>query len=145
MNDRLKELLMRSFDSELTPEEERELTEALEGAPELREERARHAKLRAALAKGPDGGFGPLFVQRVMERIEAVDLAALGALDKAAMTFGQMFRRVALIGAAAMLVLMVVNLSFSECFSLAGAFGLCDEFDNGILSSPVYLLFGEAL
>jgi anti-sigma factor RsiW len=141
MNERLRELLHRSLDSGLSPEEERVLADGLESSPELREEKLRIEKIRGTLAGCGADGFGPLFVKRVMERVEAADLMACNALERVSLMFGDMFRQVALIGGAAVLIMIVINLTGGDTISLAGALGLSHETGGGVWRTPLEFLF----
>lgn len=70
MNDPLN-LLLHSFDNELTPEQATQLEAALANSPELREEKVRLLEMRA-LFSAAKMEADHTFVNRVMLRIEEV-------------------------------------------------------------------------
>jgi anti-sigma factor RsiW len=70
MNDRMLELLYRSFDSELSPLEQAMLDKTLAESPELRAEQARVVSMRTTLSDHTRQGFSLGFAERVMGRIE---------------------------------------------------------------------------
>jgi hypothetical protein len=78
MNDRMRRLLYRSFDTSLTRRERATLDEALRTDPELRTERDSITSLRTAAPAVAAQSFGPFFAERVMARVaaEAADESA---------------------------------------------------------------------
>ena len=71
IDERMLELLYRSFDDDLSASERAELETALAESEDLRKENARIAGMRKALAASGAKGFGYMFTERVMRRIEA--------------------------------------------------------------------------
>ena len=68
MEDKLKELLLRSLDAELSPAERRSLDRGLAGSSELREEREELLRIRAgiqSLFPEPDPGFHARLMRRL--------------------------------------------------------------------------------
>ena len=63
------ELLYRSFDSELTQEEEKALKKALQSSPALRAEKKQLTALRQLVSAGAQRSFKPFFTARVVRRI----------------------------------------------------------------------------
>lgn len=73
MKDNFKELLVRSFDQELTAEENQALSEALKSSPELREYQHEHILLRSKISEQQTASFGPSFSNSVMQGIGKID------------------------------------------------------------------------
>lgn len=116
MENKLKKRITRSLDGDLPSREQKRLDEALRRSPGLREEKTRILMLRRALAESRAPGFGPGFAGRVIRRIAEVEKSGMET-DVFYETFRALFRRVALIGAAALLALLTYNLSIGDKFS----------------------------
>jgi anti-sigma factor RsiW len=116
MDDKLKKLIYRSLDGDLPPREQKRLDKALRRAPGLREEKTRILKIRRALAESRAPGFSPGFAGRVIRRIAKEEKSGMET-DIFYETFLALFRRVALIGGAALLALLTYNLSIGDKFS----------------------------
>jgi hypothetical protein len=71
MDTKIRELLYRSFDTQLAPRQSARLEAALRADQSLREERDRIAALRASAATTAADGFGPFFSERVMAHVTA--------------------------------------------------------------------------
>jgi hypothetical protein len=69
MDEKIKELLYRSFDTDLSPEEEEQLGLALRQSEELRIEKDRIAALRDNIASRKKQSFEPFFADRVMGKL----------------------------------------------------------------------------
>jgi hypothetical protein len=70
MNDRMLDLLYRSFDNELSALEQAMLDKTLAESAELRAEQTRVLNMRTALADHTRSGFSLGFVERVMGQLE---------------------------------------------------------------------------
>ena len=70
MNKKIKQLLYRSFDQELTPEERSMLDNALSNSEALRTEKIKIENMRAKFANISDSHFQPSFVDKVMFRVQ---------------------------------------------------------------------------
>ena len=119
MDEKIKELLYRSFDTDLNPEEEEQLGLALRQSEELRIEKDRIAALRANIASGKSQSFEPFFAERVMGKLND-----MGIKKEDEFFFEGLFaffRPVAI--AATILIIMVIgyNISSSGQISLEGA------------------------
>jgi anti-sigma factor RsiW len=135
MNKKVIDLLYRSFDAALTPEERVELDEALAKSPELREEKERITNMRSALSASAARSFRPFFAERVMHAITS----ASGQKNGLELFFKSLqfaFRRVAVVGATAILILLAYNLVKSGDISVAGAIGIPQETLEEVLVSP---------
>lgn len=120
MNKRTIDLLYRSLDTDLSKEEQKELSEALSSSLELREEQKRIEEMRRAIAENVERSFNPFFSARVMRQIKAKS-------DEQEDFWGAFvwaFRRVALASALAILLLIVSNFFVGDSFSLDKMLGM---------------------
>jgi hypothetical protein len=135
MKKKIQELLYLSFDSRLSEEEQRQLKEALDRSPRLREEKRRIEELRQAIGRGAVRSFRPFFAERVMHAI-----SSLGEVKNGAQLYFESlqlaFRRVALVGATAILLLLAFNFVRSGDVSVAAALGMSQETLGDVLEAP---------
>lgn len=132
------ELLHRSFDCSLDEKEQEKLAEALMNSQALREEKRQIEMQRQAVsASGSDLSFKPFFAERVMNRLAAgekkeqygeIFFDALFAL----------FKRVALIGAAACIVVIAYNLAKGENLKADDALYVSQVTYEEILDLPLF-------
>ncbi len=71
MKREFQELLNRSFDAELTPDENKKLETALQASPELQAEKQQILAMRNLVGRGAVRSFRPFFSARVMNQIKA--------------------------------------------------------------------------
>jgi len=71
MDEKMCELLLRSFDANLTPDEQILLDEALAISDTLRLEQEQINIVRDAIGQGASHSFRPFFAERVMQRIQS--------------------------------------------------------------------------
>lgn len=116
MNERLLELLYRSFDDNLGEQESQELSQALAHSAELRGLKRRLTETRAAIADTAERSFKPFFAARVLQRTTKREEFS-GSLVWA-------FRRVALAGVFALLLLIANNLWAAKSFSWETLLGM---------------------
>jgi len=133
MNRKDLELLYRSFDDSLTPEEQKQLREALESSKALREEKKRIASLRKAVSGHAAESFEPFFAERVMRRIKQFRQAEKSP-DLFFESLFAVFRPVAVGAVVLLIVLLSYNIIKSDRLSLASAFAepevsLAEAFD----------------
>lgn len=69
MNPKMLELLYKSFDASLTPNEQEELERALIDSEQLREEKEKLTQMRESISSTAKNSFNPFFANRVMQRI----------------------------------------------------------------------------
>ncbi len=113
MDKKIIDLLYRSFDNTLTPRERELLDISLEQSEELRHEQERIAATRQVIAENSGGYFKPIFAERVMRRIQTLQKKPDPAYDLfEALVY--MFRRVALVGVIAAIVLFSVQLLYKD-------------------------------
>ena len=135
MNERIRNLLLDSLERTLTPDEQAELDAALESSAELREERDQLLALQTTLADSTPQSFEPFFAARVMNRIEA-EVHPESQLEVLFESMLSLFRKVAAVGAVAVIALVAYNLSTSDEISVASAFGVENETIEDVLESP---------
>jgi hypothetical protein len=122
MDKKLKDLLYRSFDSELSPEEKRILEQALTQSDELRREKEIIASLRSDIQSCKETSFNPNFVDRVMEKIHSKEQR-----DESEQLFDSLFvyfRPVAIAASILIIIIAGYNISTTGSFSLEGALGV---------------------
>jgi anti-sigma factor RsiW len=136
MKDELLDLLYRSFDSDLTAEEQSRLEEGLAASAELRAEKQRLESMRSAITSGAAESFRPFFAERVMQRLEG-ELKPENGIQELFDSLAHTFRRIAVVGAAAAVVLIALNLSSSEDKTLAAAFGVNESSVEYLIGSPL--------
>ena len=115
------ELLYRSFDDSLTPEEQRQLIDALSNSKALRDEKNRIVTMRKAVSGSAARSFKPFFAERVMQRIENIRQKQTKK-DPFFESLLAVFRPVAMGAAILMIILLTYNMIKSDRLSLAGAF-----------------------
>jgi len=109
MDKNLIDLLYKSFENTLTPQEKELLDSSLERSAELRLEKEQIAAMRQVIAVNGGGTFKSFFAERVMRRIHEIQKNPDMANDFFE-SLVYMFRRVALIGIIAVIVLFSVQL-----------------------------------
>jgi len=122
MDKKLKELLYRSFDSELNAEEKRLLEEALAQSEELRQEKEMITSLRGNIKRSKSTSFNPHFVDRVMEKIHSIEMK-----DESEQLFDSLyvfFRPIAIAATVLIIAIAGYNISTTGNLSLEGALGV---------------------
>jgi hypothetical protein len=137
MERKILRLLYRSFDDELDEGETKRLAEALRKSEALRKERDRIRAQRQAIAESPKPSFESHFAERVMGRIDALKDKKNGmeAFYEALLT---MFRRLALAGAAILLLLLIYNLRTGDALSTDDIFYSSDIAIEEISNFPLF-------
>ena len=107
MNREMYELLLRSFDDELSSKERKVLQEALTQSEELRAEKVRIEQLRRQLAEAGRASFKPFFAERVVNRIRGLEERVQQDFFEALSYF---FKRVVVLGAV--LVILMLSAQF---------------------------------
>lgn len=127
------DLLYRSLDASLTPEEQSRLDAALRRDPGLRDEYERLVRLRGLVETQESPSFRADFSQRVMERLAAESAARPATINEGETTtdfedaLPPMFRKVAVAASVAAVLLLTYNLATSESVSITTSFGLTEE------------------
>jgi anti-sigma factor RsiW len=117
MEKRLKKLLYRSMDGDLSPKERSRLEQALRSSPDLRREKTELEGMRGLLETSRASGFGPGFSDRVLRRISDLEKPVSLPVDSFNANMKKLFARIAVAGAAALLALTLYNLSVGDRFS----------------------------
>ena len=127
------DLLYRSLDASLTPEEQSRLDAALRRDPGLRDEYERLVRMRSLVENQESPSFRADFSHRVMERLAAESAARSVSHPggEATLEFEDalslMFRKVAVAASVAAVLLLTYNLATSESVSINTSFGLTEE------------------
>ena len=120
MNEEMQNLLIRSFDENLSEVERTSLDKALAGSPELREEKKQFSEMRQMIGETAERKFKPFFSARVMRRIEesqAEQEDFFGSLVWA-------FRVFAMVGTAAIVLFFALNSNLANDLSIDSILGL---------------------
>lgn len=144
MNEKMLELLYRTFDDRLTEEERKRLDEALAASEELRAEKERISAMRSAISSNAAVSFEPFFAERVMNRIRDLEKADAGE-DLFFESLYRMFRPLALAASLAVFTLISWNLSKSDDISLSAAFAVQEEHSDNLLQTPLESILEESL
>lgn len=123
MNKEILVLLNKSFDMQLTEEEEKRLAEELDESEELRQEKSRIERIRTEITKTSATSFSPFFTEKVMREIDSIDESVLD-FELISEWFTYLFRRIVFAGVAAAIILILFNFIIADQVSLAGAFGI---------------------
>jgi hypothetical protein len=123
MNTKLIELLYRSFDGELTPNENKILSSALNASLELREERERILEIRKTISSVKKPSFQPLFADRVIEKIFAL-VNKPKRIESIFDTLFTAFRPLAIASILIILIFVSINMFNSKEVSIESAFAV---------------------
>ena len=124
MDEKIRELLYRSFDETLKPEDSKVLEHALANSDDLLKEKEEIAALRNQVYESKTEQFKPFFAERVLKRIQtsALDQNENAIFDSLIV----LFKPVAI--AATVLIIFVAgyNMADSGNISLEGALAIPD-------------------
>lgn len=109
MTKKMLDLLYRSFDKELSLEEQRDLDRALENSQELKSEKQQIESLRSTLSGSQKQSFKPFFAERVANCIVNLNNPAKLQQDFFE-SLNYIFKRVLIAGSVATLILFSVNM-----------------------------------
>jgi len=73
MDENILELLYRSFDSDLNPDERKNLDDALKKSEELRLQKKEIEKIRTSLNQSEPQNFGYMFADKIMQKINGTE------------------------------------------------------------------------
>ena len=118
MNKKILELLYRSFDDVLKPEEQKQLEKALVESVKLQEEKVRIAQLRTTISDSAAKSFKPFFAEKVIRKIKEQE----GVQETFFESLMYVFRPVAIAAVVLLITLVSYNLVKSDNISLASAF-----------------------
>ena len=122
MDKKITDLLYRSFDEDLSAEEQQKLDKALSDSTELRKEREQIFAMRQAVSNTGEKSFKPFFAERVMNRIKT-RRAPRSEADSFFDSLIAVFRPVAIATAIILITLFSYNLTKTGNYTLAGALG----------------------
>lgn len=135
-DEKILELLYRSFDDDLSEKEQSILEDSLKDSEELRQERTKIISQRQAVSESAAQSFKPYFAERVMQRIDS--LSEKNGLEKFYETLKAMFRRFAIAGAVILIALIVYNLKIGEGVSSEEIFYAADTTVEEIRDLPLF-------
>lgn len=136
MNKDVLKLLYRSFDDDLNEKERKELEEALKNSKELRQEREKILAQRKAVSESGAQSFEPFFAERVMAQIDALHEKA--EMDSFYRTLKSVFRPFAIVGAVALVALIIYNLGIGDILSSDDVFFASNATFEEILQLPLF-------
>jgi hypothetical protein len=119
MGENMLQLLYRSFDAQLSAEEQEQLDSALKKSAELRTEQERIAQMRRNIAEQNTASFKPFFADRVMQRIREKTTQT-----ESDVLYDSMFRFFKPVMIAVIILIITItfyNIGSTKQFSLAGA------------------------
>ena len=73
MDEKILELLYRSFDSDLKPDEQKQLKDVLENSEELQLQEDEILKMRSSIKQTESQSFGYMFADKVMQQIKGIE------------------------------------------------------------------------
>jgi hypothetical protein len=130
-------LLYRSLDSDLKDTDQKKLDEALKKSEELRKEKERVLEQRRVVADSAGQSFGPFFAERVMNRIDRLGEKKNG-LEAFYESFMAAFRKVAIVSAAVLVLLISYNVVKSDIVPEDELFFIADTTMEEILDLPLF-------
>jgi hypothetical protein len=136
-NSKVLKLLYRSLDSDLKDKDRIKLEDALKESEELREEKERLLIQRKTVAESASQSFGPFFAERVVNRIEGLDQKKNG-LEVFYESFMATFRKVAVVSAAVLVLLISYNVIKSDIVPEEELFFVADTTMEEILDLPLF-------
>jgi hypothetical protein len=137
MNNKLLNLLYKSFDGTLTAKEQEILKKGLSESAALRNKREKILLLRGHLADAKLDSFKPFFAERVMNRIKSNQKQKIGFDSLVAL-----FRPLAITTAAILIILLSYNMKKTQNYTLAGALGQ-EQVTLEQVMDPTYMLTME--
>lgn len=120
MDKKIRDLLYRSFDADLTKEEKQALADSLARSAELREEKRQIENMRKKLSGGGETSFALFFADRVMQQIYR-EQKPHNELERWVESLVSVFRPVAVAAVLVILLLVGYNMFTTKQISLEGA------------------------
>lgn len=114
---KLKKLLYRSFDEQLSKKNTKKLNEGLKKFPSLMKERNSVLLLRKQLSE-KEASFSPTFTTNIMQHID------IHSIQNNILTIKPIFRTVALSGMAAIIIVLISVYYFDGTLSLDAILGI---------------------
>jgi hypothetical protein len=113
----LEDLYIRSLDMPMTNEEKEKFLKELHAHPDLAKRLSQHKKVRDLLIVKTPASFGPYFAAKLMNKIENTGIV----IDRQLFSFFKKFQLAAL---GAIVVLLILNILFTEQISIKSILGL---------------------
>jgi len=122
MDEKIKTLLYRSFDEDLSPDESKLLEKALANSKELKEEKDKIDTLRVNIKESKASAFKPFFAERVLSKINA----SVNSQEEDSFfeSLFVIFKPVAVAAAVLIIGIAGYNVTTSGQISLDGALGI---------------------
>ena len=136
-NKKILKLLYRSLDGDLNEKDRLRLDEALEKSEELRKEKEGLLAQRQVVADSAGHSFGPYFADRVMNRIDGLSQKKNG-LEGFYDSFMAIFRKVAIVSAVILVLLISYNVIKSDIVPEDELFFMADTTIEEILDLPLF-------
>lgn len=136
-NRKFLKLLFRSLDGELKAKDQKKLDEELKKTEDLRKEKEKILEQRQAVTDSAGRSFDPHFAERVMNRIEGLGRRKNG-LEAFYDSFVATFRKVAIVSAAVLVLLISYNMIKSDILPEEELFFLADTAMEEILNLPLF-------
>jgi hypothetical protein len=124
MNKKIKQLLYRSFDQELTPEERSMLNKTLSNSEALRIEKNKIENMRAQIANISDFHFQPSFVDKVMNRVREEKVNTTNGIEDFFESFLWSFKRYAIGSILIVCLLFLINVLNAGSVTLESALAI---------------------
>jgi anti-sigma factor RsiW len=142
MNDKILELLYRSFDADLTHEEQMALDEALAASEQLRAEKRRIEAMRQSISSSAVDTFKPFFATRVMQQVaESAEPREVSEGLFRGLVYA--FRRVALAGAMIIAAFIIYNVAASDQVSFTTVLGAPEISIEEVFEPPLNSLLED--
>jgi len=116
-------LLYRSFDEELKPEEQAQLSKVLSESASLRAEKKRVQEMRDIISGSAVESFKPFFAKRVMQRIQVTAETRFNLIN----SFGDLlkiFRPILMTASTTIVIIVAFSVWTSGSFSIESVLGI---------------------
>lgn len=141
MDNKLLDLLYKSFDSSLTSKEREILKKGLTESAALRKEKEKIELMRERLADSKQVSFKPFFAEKIINRIQT-DRKQQEQQESVFDSLVTLFRPIAFTTAMILIILLSYNMKKTENYSLAGALGQ-EQVTLEQVMDPTYMLTME--
>ncbi len=141
MDKKLRDLLYRSFDSKLFPEEKKLLEQALSQSKQLKQEKEMITSLRDDIKRSKTTSFQPYFADRVMENIRSSK-----QIDESEQFFESLFvffRPIAITAAVLIIIIAGYNITTTGHLSIEGALGIPEVTVDDVYNPTLALITEE--
>ncbi len=126
-----EELLLKSFDVQVTAQEREELSFGMQHDPSLRRQSDQYLKIRELMMRAEPDSFGPFFAERIMQQLKQ----RVNEIDYLIFFF---FKKYQVLALGVLVALLITNILFTEQLTLKSIFGIEQEASEDILSIDLY-------